>query len=209
MGLFRLWWVPRGADAAHGGYVRYPHDGLLAIVAIESMRAKALVVGEDLGTVEETARRRLQQSRILSYRLLWFEEQPPERWPHRALAAVTTHDLPTIAGLWTGEDLQAQERLGLRPNADGTRRIRQRLARDTGVAPSAPIADVVVATHRLLAHAPAQLVAATLEDALGVATRPNMPGTTRAENWSVPLPLPLEDIERHPLPRRVAAALRR
>ncbi|HEY1740558.1 MAG TPA: 4-alpha-glucanotransferase, partial [Acidimicrobiia bacterium] len=101
MGLFRLWWVPEGNDPSDGAYVRYPGDDLLAIVALESERAGAFVVGEDLGTVEDSVRAAMADHDVLSYRLLWFEEHEPPQWPVAALGAVTTHDLPTVAGLWS------------------------------------------------------------------------------------------------------------
>src|SRR5581483_12268989 len=106
MGLFRLFWIPRGMEPSRGTYVRYPSEELLAILALESQRAGAFVVGEDLGTVEEGVRERLAALAILSYRLLWFEADPPAAFPRQALAAITTHDLPTIAGLWSGADLR-------------------------------------------------------------------------------------------------------
>ena len=108
MGLFRLFWIPSGSGPTTGTYVRYPAAELLDIVALESHRARAFVVGEDLGTVEDAVRAELAERRVLSYRLLWFEREPPEAWPAQALAAVTTHDLPTVAGLWTGADVTAQ-----------------------------------------------------------------------------------------------------
>ncbi|MCC6417514.1 MAG: 4-alpha-glucanotransferase, partial [Gemmataceae bacterium] len=124
MGLFRLYWIPGGSGAADGAYVRYPADDLLAIVALESQRAGAFVVGEDLGTVEEGVREQLAASGVLSYRLVWFEDTPPAEYPAQALAAITTHDLPTVAGLWTRQDIRAQQERGLRPNAAGLEEIR-------------------------------------------------------------------------------------
>ena len=112
MGLFRLWWVPAGGSAADGAYVRYPAEDLLDIVALESSRAQALVVGEDLGTVEDGVREAMAEHGILSYRLLWFEDDDPAEWPAEAMAAVTTHDLPTVAGLWTGADVEEQREHG-------------------------------------------------------------------------------------------------
>ncbi|MEA2626887.1 MAG: 4-alpha-glucanotransferase [Candidatus Binatota bacterium] len=208
MGLFRLFWIPEGRGAAEGAYVRYPANDLLAIVALESRRAGAYVVGEDLGTVEDDARQKLATNGILSYRLLWFESDPPESWPERALAAVTTHDLPTIAGLWTGSDLESQRALDLRPNEASTRALRQRIARQIGLAEDAPIDRVIEETHRLLARAPSRLLIATLEDAVGAERRPNMPGTVdQWPNWSIPLPTMLDELERSPLARAVASAL--
>jgi len=113
MGLFRLFWIPKGAPAAEGAYVRYPVDDLLGILALESHRAKAIVVGEDLGTVESGVREKLAACNVLSSRVLWFESDPPARYPRRAMASITTHDLPTIAGLWTGSDVRAQQQAGL------------------------------------------------------------------------------------------------
>jgi 4-alpha-glucanotransferase len=208
MGLFRLFWIPREAEPRLGAYVRYPADELLAILALESQRAQAFVVGEDLGTVEAAAREQLDAHGLLSYRLLWFETAPPSRYPARALAAVTTHDLPTIAGLWSGADLQAQHDLGLQPNTAGLQEIRQRLQAMTGLPAAAAVDEVVRRTHQLLAEAPSAVLLATLEDALAVAERPNMPNTTTEwPNWARALPCPLEAIERHPLVQAVATAL--
>jgi 4-alpha-glucanotransferase len=210
MGLFRLFWIPREAEPSMGAYVRYPAEELLAILALESTRAHAFVVGEDLGTVEAAAREQLDAHRLLSYRLLWFETEPPSRYPVRALAAVTTHDLPTIAGLWSGADLQAQHDLGLQPNAAGLHEIRQRLQTMTGLRETAAVDAVVLRTHQLLAEAPSAVLVATLEDALAVAERPNMPNTTTEwPNWSRALPCSLEAVERHPLVQAVATALQR
>ena len=209
MGLFRLFWIPSGLPPAEGAYVRYPADDLLAIVALESHRARAMVVGEDLGTVEAGVRERLAAHDVLSSRVMWFEDALPARFPRQAMAAVTTHDLPTIAGLWTGMDVQAQRRIGLQPNEAAAEAIRARLERMTGLTRSAPVPDVIERTHARLAEAPSLLVTATLEDALAVEERPNMP-STRDEwpNWSLALPGGLEALERAPLAQAIAGALR-
>jgi 4-alpha-glucanotransferase len=210
MSLFRLFWIPAGSTPAEGGYVRYPADDLLGIVALESHRAGAFVVGEDLGTVERGVRERLTDRGVLSYRVMWFEEGPTSRYPQVAMAAVTTHDLPTIAGLWSGADLAEQRALGLEPNEAALAAVRARLASATGAAPDEPIDDVIEAAHRRLAEAPSLLVTATLDDALAVIERPNVPGTTRERpNWSLALPTPLETLETTPLALRLAAALAR
>lgn len=210
MGLFRLFWIPRGRSPAEGGYVHYPARDLLDVVAIESVRARAWVCGEDLGTVEETMREELRRRRILSYRLLWFEAGDPSTYPEEAVAAVTTHDLPTVVGLWTGSDLDAQRSAGLVPNEDGWRAVRSRLAALAGVDEGAPVEDVVTAAYIALGRAPSRVLLATLDDCLAVAERPNMPGTVDTwPNWRLALPATVEEIREHPLPLRVAAALRR
>ena len=210
MGLFRLFWIPEGAGPDEGTYVRYPWQELLDILALESHRAGAYVVGEDLGTVEAFMREELARRAVLSYRLLWFEPSPPREYPARSLAAVTTHDLPTIAGLWSGADVDEQERLDLAPNVESTEEIRRRLREWTGLDADAPVAEVVVAAHELLAEAPSAIVTATLDDALAVEQRPNMPGTIdERPNWSLALPRPLEEIEDDPGVAAVAQALHR
>jgi len=208
MGLFRLFWIPAGASPRDGTYVRYPSAEMLAILALESQRAGAYVVGEDLGNVEDSVREELARQRVLSYRLVLFEERPPREFPHQALAAVTTHDLPTVAGLWSSEDLIEQERLGLEPNLEATLEIHERLRAWTGLAETAPVAEVVGAVYRLLAEAPSTVVTATLEDALAVEERTNVPGTTEGRpNWSLALPRPLEELEEDPLALALAHTL--
>jgi 4-alpha-glucanotransferase len=207
MGLFRLWWVPSGGSAANGAYVRYPAEDLLDIVALESARAEALVVGEDLGTVEDGVREALAEHGILSYRLLWFEDADPATWPASAMAAVTTHDLPTVAGLWTGDDATEQASLGTATDEEAGNGRRQLLGRLSGLADDAPAERAVERAYELLARAPSTLLSATLEDAVGEARRPNMPGTTSRPNWSLPLPVPVEELAGHPLLQRVAGTL--
>jgi 4-alpha-glucanotransferase len=196
MGLFRLWWIPRGAAPTEGAYVRYPAEDLLDIVALESHRAGAVVVGEDLGTVEPGVHEALAERDILSYRVLWFEDEEPARWPVGALAAVTTHDLPTVAGLWTGSD--AEEQLATtRMTEDDVRSGREELLgrlRRTGVAADAGVEDAVRSAYDELATAPSLLLAAALDDAVLAARRPNIPGTTDRDNWRIPLPLTLEQL---------------
>ena len=115
----QLFWIPKGLTAHHGAYVRYPAEDLLAIVALESPRAQTIIVGEDLPTVEAGVRERLAELVVLSYRVVLFEPNPPAQYPELALAAVTTHDLPTIAGLWTGADIHAQVAMGREANRAG------------------------------------------------------------------------------------------
>jgi 4-alpha-glucanotransferase len=208
MGLFRLWWVPTGSEPTDGAYVRYPAEDLLDIVALESWRTEALVVGEDLGTVEPGVREAMAERNILSYRLLWFEEDDPAEWPEQAMAAVTTHDLPTVAGLWTGSDLAEQHRLGMTPNEEGTTQIRDRLASSGALADDASEEEAVVAAYTLLARSPGRLLTVALDDVVVAAERPNIPGADADRaNWSLPLPVPLQAVEHDPLARRVADTL--
>jgi 4-alpha-glucanotransferase len=210
MGLFRLFWIPPSATAADGAYVRYRGDELLAVLAVESVRAGAVIVGEDLGTVEPAVRHDLYEAGVLSYRLVWFEDEPPEQYPHQALAAVTTHDLPTVAGVWSGSDDEDQRAAGVEPDPLASDDMRFRLRDVSGLGPHASVNDVIVSAHRRLARGPSMLVAATLEDALAVEARPNLPGTTSERpNWSHALPLPLERALHHPLLLRLARAIRR
>jgi len=210
MGLFRLFWIPDGMEPTDGTYVRGNGSDLLAIVALESQRARAVIVGEDLGTVEERARAQLTARRILSYRLFWFEQGATTRYPADALAAITTHDLPTVAGLWSGSDLAAQRALGLSPNEAGTEEMRQRVARMTRAGARTRAPEVVGRVHELLARAPSRILTATLDDAMAVAERPNLPATTDEwPNWRLALPLPINTLPANRLARRIARALSR
>ena len=209
MGLFRLFWIPDGMRRrATAPTSQSDASDLLAIVALESQRARAVIVGEDLGTVEESAREQLAAHDILSYRLLWFEKTRPAQYPENALAAITTHDLPTVAGLWSGSDLDVQKELGLSPNEAGTREIRQRVQRMTRATASAPPADVVARVHEALARAPSRILTATLDDAMAVEERPNMPATNDEwPNWRLALPQPIETLKTSRLAKRIARAL--
>ncbi len=211
MGLFRLYWIPEGVPAQHGAYVRYNADEMLSIVALESERAKAYVVGEDLGTVEKEAREKLSSYKVMSYRLLWFEKDDPETYPRDALAAITTHDLPTVAGLWTGSDLQKQHELDLNPNEESTAEIHSRLAKVTGLKDESPIEEVIAGAYQVLAKAPSRILTAALDDAAAVEERPNLPATMsdKNPNWSIALPKPIDELINGQLCSRIAAALRR
>jgi 4-alpha-glucanotransferase len=224
MGLFRLFWIPRGATPAQGTYVRYPADDLFGVLALESHRAGALVIGEDLGTVEAGVRDRMKEERVLSYRLLWFEREhggprrKAARYPRLALAAVTTHDLPTAAGFLSGDDLRHTAEIGVVPPdqvaAEAERQERERrelyrLLEAEGVlaAGERSVEELVAAMYAFLAATPAMLVAVTLEDAVLARERPNVPGTTTERpNWRIPLPVPLENLWDLPSVRRVLAA---
>jgi 4-alpha-glucanotransferase len=213
LGLFRQWWIPDGADPSDGAYVRQPTAELLEIVAAESVRARALIVGEDLGTVPVGVRPELRRRDVLSTRLAYFERVPPERYPARIMAAVTTHDLPTVAGAWSGSDLADQAAAGVVPDAAGAARLRARLAAVAGVGTDASVSASAVAraAYRRLAASPAMLVAATLEDALAVAERPNIPGTVPPQraNWSMALPVTVDGLGADPRVRALVEALAR
>lgn len=211
LGFFRQWWVPAGNIPADGAYVRQPTAEMLAILAIESRRAQAIVIGEDLGTVEAGVRRRLAAANILSMRLGYFERKPPAEWPRAAVAGVTTHDLPTIAGLWSGADLDDQAASGVSPDPAAAERLLVRLMALTGAHRDAPLDEVILAAHAAIAAAPTVLAVASLEDAQRVPERPNLPGTVAParDNWSLALPAPIERMRADPFVRQLAQVLRR
>ncbi len=147
---------------------------------------------------------------MLSYRLLWLEKECPSEFPDRSMAAVTTHDLFTVAGLWTMSDHASQESIGLKPDRRTTYAVKERVMEQTGLAADAPAETVSLTVHRLLAEAPSLVITATLDDAILVQERPNMPGTIdQWPNWRMALPQPLEEIEGRELPRQIAGALSR
>jgi 4-alpha-glucanotransferase len=199
MSLFRLFWIPTGMTASQGVYVRYPANELLALLAEESRRANSFVVGEDLGLVEPSVRRRLRKRGALSYRLLWFEGASPGRWPQESVGAVGTHDLPTVAGIWNLTE--PDHRL---------HRLRQRLLDVVRAREGASTMDAAFATYRVLSRARSRIVLAQLEDALGVEERPNVPGTIdEFPNWRLALPSTLEEITRAKGPRRIGSVMKR
>jgi 4-alpha-glucanotransferase len=198
MGLFRLFWIPESLPASRGAYVQYPSESLLALLAHESRRAGAFIIGEDLGLVEPVVRQELEAKGSLSYRLLWFESSHPAEWPHDAVGAIGTHDLPTVAGIWSGSDPEPR----LHP-------LRQKLVELTRLPDGADPVDVAVAAYGHLAQGRTRIVLASLEDALGVAERPNVPGTTtQFPNWRLALPVPIEEIETSDGPNRIAEAMK-
>jgi 4-alpha-glucanotransferase len=208
MGLFRLFWVPLGETPTEGAYVYYIWQDMVGLLRLEATRAGTYVVGEDLGTVEDYVREILAGGWVMSYRLLWFEPERPPGWPVAALAAVTTHDLPTVAGVWTGFDVEAQRRIGLRVNEDGCATMRRRLAEWTSSADDRPLSEVIEATYAALSTAPSALLVAVLDDAAQVRERPNMPGTIDEwPNWCLALPVPLEEIQESDLAAAIARHL--
>lgn len=220
MGLMRLYWVPAGESPAQGGYVLYPLDDLLGILALESQRNHCLVVGEDLGTVPDEIRAALGPMQVYSYRLLLLERDkdggylPPSAYPAQSLAAVTTHDLPTLCGFWKGIDLDVRTELDLFPD-EGVRQAQivgraqdrafllMALEREGLLPPNTGVHPVAVpemtdelarAVHLMLSRAPSQLLMVQMEDVLGVLEQANLPGTVdQHPNWRRKLPLELEN----------------
>lgn len=201
MGLFRLFWVPTGKSSSEGTYVQYQPDDLLSVLALESHRNRTMVIGEDLGTVTAEIRTRLHQTGLLSYRLLLFEKMDgtfatPRSFPEQALAAVTTHDLPTLWGFWVERDIWHKQRLGFYPSeaavqADREARQHDRQALLTaldnekllpqGLSPRADehphMTDALCqAVYRYLARSPSRILTVSLEDLLGDEETPNLPG---------------------------------
>ncbi|MBL0420992.1 malto-oligosyltrehalose synthase [Ramlibacter sp. AW1] len=221
MALMRLFCIPPGHSPRDGAYVHYRLDELLAIVTLESQRQRCLVIGEDLGTVAEEVRTGLARAGVLSYRLLYFERgedgdfKAPAQYPLHALVAVSTHDLPTLAGWWSGHDLRLRQELQLFPAPEllqrqllerAQDRVRLLLAvqREGLLTPSqvaaaagaaTPDAAVVQAVHAWLAGAPSAVMMVQLEDVLGMADQANLPGTVdQHPNWRRKLETGLEDL---------------
>ncbi|MER0443979.1 4-alpha-glucanotransferase [Streptomyces sp. Edi4] len=227
MGLFRLWWVPEGRTPTEGTYVRYDADAMLGVLTLEAHRAGAVVIGEDLGTVETSVRASLDERGILGTSVQRFEylggphgrdgPLPPGRWRRDCLATLTTHDLPTTAAWLSGEHVQLRDRLGLltRPRAVEEAEARAgragwmaELAR-LGLLPD-PDGDVV-ALHRFLCRTPARLLGVWLADVTGDRRPQNIPGTAAEHpNWRLPVsderghPVPLEDLPGQPLTAALA-----
>lgn len=227
MGLFRLWWVPEGRPPTEGTYVRYDAEAMLGLLALEAHRTGAVVIGEDLGTVEPGVRRQLADRGILGTSVLWFERDydgphadrrplGPAAWREACLAAATTHDLPSTAARLTGEHVGLRHRLGLL-----TRPLEQEQTEDAaevaewiallgrlGLLPEGAADEeaVVKAVHRFLAATPARMVGVWLPDAVGDRRPQNLPGTwDQYPNWR----LPVADTDGNPLTLEQLAASRR
>jgi glycogen operon protein len=228
LGLRRLFLVPEGAKGSEGTYLAQPFSDFLGQMAIESHRAKCLVVGEDLGTVPEGMGEALQAANVLSYRVLWFERQgshfkPPETWPARAAACVSTHDLATLAGFWQGADLTERAGLGLLGDAEAAwaERAADRAAllealdsqglRPPGATGDSPMDDALAAAiHAFVASAASAMLLVQTEDLAGETIAVNLPGTDRERpNWRRRLPAPPEALRTLPRAQAILAALRR
>lgn len=229
-GLWRLWWVPPGASPDRGTYVHYDADVMLAVLTLEAHRAGALVIGEDLGTVEPEVTAGLAERSILGSSVLWFtrdEAAPgrpllaPEAWPECSTATISTHDLPTASGFLRGEHVRARAELGLLGDGDAVvaEQARARidrlelveLLREQGlVTGEDPGEDqIVVALHALLARTRCRLALVSPYDMVGEPRQPNLPGTIdEYPNWRLPLPLGLEELRSDPQVRAVTDAVR-
>jgi 4-alpha-glucanotransferase len=226
MGLSRLWWVPAGSDASEGTYVSYDAEALLGVLALEAHRAGAVVVGEDLGTVEPSVRQLLDSTGVLGSAVLWFEASddgwflPPAQWRRDALASVTTHDLPTAAGWLAEEHIRVRHELGQLGHSLEEEQARVRRDRDMLLAMLrhegllGADGDVVLALHRALVASPCRIVLAAYGDAVGDLRQPNLPGTIdQYPNWRLPVadgaghPLTLEELLAHDGVRRLTLLL--
>jgi 4-alpha-glucanotransferase len=217
MSLFRLWWVPGGLAPTEGAYVHYPLQQLLTVLALESVRAQCLVVGEDLGVVPDEMRHAMPQFGLFHYKVLLFEKQgdrfrAPGEYVRSALATVTTHDMPTLRSYWEGRDIELRRRLNLYPSIeiendiarerDHDRRLLLEALREQGLAPLHPAdphepfsADLAQALHLYLARSSAALATLQIEDLLGMVDPVNVPGThLEYPNWQRKVSSDLEDM---------------
>jgi 4-alpha-glucanotransferase len=215
MGLHRLYWVPVGFPATDGVYVHYPAEELWAVLVLESHRNRCAIAGEDLGTVPPEVPSAMRRVGASGLYVRQFVMPPvtgvvvaPPLPP--AIACLNTHDTPTFAGWWAGDDIEIMRELGLL-TLDGAQRARAERADQkrvcvealvaAGALPAGLVADapgtpelVVAALYAELATGPAHDVLVTAED-LWLETSPqNVPGTsTERPNWCRPWSKPLSD----------------
>jgi 4-alpha-glucanotransferase len=233
MALFRQWWVPVGLGATEGGYVHYPLDDLMSVLALESVLHRCLVVGEDLGTVPDEMRHAMAEFAVYSYKVLLFEKhgdgrfRRPGEYVHRAIATVTTHDLPTLHGWWEGRDLELRDRLQLFPGEEIRRHVYEERVRDRTQMIAALAAEGVQSTpghdaaagfsaslaHDIqlyLAKSAAGLVVLQIEDLVGMTDPVNVPGTSHEHaNWQRKVTADVEDALGRESTRRLFADVRR
>lgn len=235
MRFFRLYWIPDGADATGGAYVRDRYEDLIRILALESVRHRIVVIGEDLGTVEPSVRETLARFGILSYRLFYFERNERgdfrgfAEYPGQALVSSTTHDLPTLAGFWTNADIEARKHAGIFPDeqtyyAQVARRAVEKqqmlnLLFSHGLLPedfprnAADIPDLSGELHNaiigFLALTPSRLMVANQEDLTKETEQQNLPGTTwQHPNWSRKMRFSVEELRSEKMPRDFVAMFR-
>ncbi len=216
MGLRRLWLTPHGASPAEGAYLTYPFEDLLRLIALESHRAQAIVIGEDLGTVPLGFREALHAKGVLGMSVLWFERDgrsegflAPDAWSPDAAALTTTHDLPTVAGWWSGRDIDWQARLTRgAPDEMAKARAARKADRarlwDASVAgrvasgPAPPAQTPGPAVDAALAYVAASacpLAIVPIEDLAGLEEQPNRPGTIDEHpNWRRRLPAGTDEL---------------
>jgi 4-alpha-glucanotransferase len=215
MGLQHLYCIPEGCRPTEGAYVSYALDDLIGILALESQRLRCIVVGEDLGTVPEGFRDKMAAANILSYRVLFFEQDwdtgsflPPKRYPRLALAVAGSHDLPTLVGWWEGRDIDLKERLGLYPSDDEAASQRLRRQQDRTSILKAFLAEgtlkedaeitaeqFAVAAHEFLARSGSALVVLQLDDLIGEPDQVNLPATfLEHPNWRRKYSMTLEEM---------------
>ncbi len=222
MGLQRLWVIPQGGEAQHGAYLRYPLDDLLRLLALESHRHRALVIGEDLGTVPDGLREKLAARNILGTRVLLFEQQdgrfiPPAQWSRNALATTTTHDLPTIKGWFAGHDIEWRVRAGHAAEQsleqDHAERAGERVALLQALEQRGPLGGTdddacLQACIDYIGSTPSALALLPLEDACALEQQPNLPGPGDLHpNWRRRYPLAANELLEQPATRRRLACL--
>ena len=228
MGLQRLFLIPHGARPADGAYLAYPLDDLIGIVALESHRARCMVIGEDLGTVADGFRDRMTKANIHGMRVLWFERKgeeflPPAGYPARAVACVSTHDLPTLAGWWRGADIAERLSLGLVTLAAAGEAIAERRREKqaliealvaAGLIASAPNEDAplddaaTAAVHAFIGAGASAFASAQYDDLVGETVSTNLPGTDRERpNWRLRVGPDIAQAFVSPRARGVLAAL--
>lgn len=228
LGLFRLWWIPDGMSPAQGTFVKFDHEALLNILVLEAHRANAVIIGEDLGTVEDWVQRILADRGILGTTILWFERynghiHPVEQWRWASMASVTVHDLPPTAGYLQGEHVRIRSELGLMTQtftdamSEHHNEIadwRAHLSERGLLRPDSSDEELVVALHRLLAQSHCRLLSVALPDTVGDTRPQNQPGTDREyPNWVIPLtdstgnPVGIEQLGESELLRRLVAAV--
>ena len=202
-GFFRLWWIPDGHLASEGTYVNYDHEAMLGILLLEAHRADAILVGEDLGTVEPWVRDYLSARNIYGTSVFWFEKDQdgyplrPENYRREVLASINTHDLPPVAGYIAGEHVDLRDRLGLltqplsevRAAADHELNQTVERLREYGLVGEEPTErETIEALHAYIAQVPSTFLSVSLVDAVGERRAQNQPGThLEYPNWRVPL----------------------
>ncbi|EWH08459.1 4-alpha-glucanotransferase (malQ-like) protein [Catenovulum agarivorans DS-2] len=233
-GLMRQYWIAPGQDARSGAYVKFPLDDLLRIIALESRRSNCVVIGEDLGTTPAGFGDIASQAKMLSYKVLYFENHADASYikaadyPEHCMVTVSTHDLPTIKGWWQGNDLKWRTELDLYPSEemrikekDGRvierRELLKRLeaeglycAKDVDVTDSPIMTDeLAIAIQSFLASTPGALFMIPLEDLLGLTEQVNIPGTTwQHPNWLRKLPIELDALFNQGYSEKLVAAVK-